>query len=295
MLIDSSGPKPNIEQIGNIITQPLNKRKRMDKAKKKWIDDFTVLVSIDLKKTLVPNIHPIRPVPFRGRTEHSLPGQENLLQSEVDKIVSLCRERNMLLSNIKTKTMIFNPLRIYDISPEISISPGTFTEVVEQQTILGTIIRSDMKTISNTEYICKRAYSRMWILRRLKALGCPIPELMDVLRQQIISICEGNVAYWGPMITREESNMLERCLKTGLHIIYQEKYITYFQVLKLANIQSLKSRRISLITSFSKKAYRHVKFKGWFSESEARTDGARTRSKPIPRLKPVPCPAGTLL
>jgi hypothetical protein len=146
-----------------------------------------------------------------------------------------------------------------------------------------------MKTISNTEYICKRAYARMWILRRLKALGCPIPELMDVLRQQIISICEGNVAYWGPMITREESNMLERCLKTGLHIIYQEKYITYFQVLKLANIQSLKSRRISLITSFSKKAYRHEKFKGWFSESEARTDGARTRSKPIPRLKPVPC------
>jgi hypothetical protein len=120
VLIDSSGPKPNIEQIGNIITQPLNKRKRMDKAKKKWIDDFTVLVSIDLKKTLVPNIHPIRPVPFRGRTEHSLPGQENLLQSEVDKIVSLCRERNMLLSNIKTKTMIFNPLRIMILAGNIN-------------------------------------------------------------------------------------------------------------------------------------------------------------------------------
>ena len=89
------------------------------------------------------------------------------------------------------------------------------------------------------------------------------------------------------MITKEESNMIERCLKTGLHVIYQEKYITYFQVLKLANMQSLKSRRISLITSFSKKAYRHDKFKGWFSESEARTVGARTRDKPIPRLKPV--------
>ena len=91
-------------------------------------------------------------------------------------------------------------------------------------------------------------------LSHLKTLGCPIPELLDVLRQQIISICEGNVAYWGPLITKEESNMIERCLKTGLHVIYQEKYITYSQVLKLANIQSLKSRRISLITSFSKKA-----------------------------------------
>ena len=259
VLSDSSGPKPNIEPIGSIITQPLKSRRRIDKAKKKWIDDFTVLAAIDLKKTLVPNINPIRPVPFRGRTEHSLPVQENLLQSEVDKIVILCRDRNMQLSNIKTKTMIFNPLRIYDISPEISICPGTVTEVVEEQKILGTIIRSDMKTLSNTEYICKRAYTRMWILRRLKALGCPIPELLDVLRQQILSICEGNVAYWGPMITREESNMLERCLKTGLHVIYQEKYITFEQILKVANMKSLKTRRVELISSFSKKAFRHDK------------------------------------
>ena len=192
----------------------------------------------------------------------------------------------MRLSNIKTTTMIFNPLRIYDISPEISISPGSFTEVVEEQKILGTIFRSDMKTISNTEYICKKAYTRMWILRRLKTLGCPIPELLDVLRQQILSIC---VAYWGPMIVKEERNMLERVLKTGLHIIYQERYITFPQILKLANMRSLKTRRVDLKTSFSKKAFRDEKFKGWFSESEDRTAGARTRGRPIPRLKPVAC------
>ena len=289
VLIDSSGPKAAIEPIGSIITQPLNSRRRIDKTKKKWIDDFTVLAAIDLKKTLVPNMHPIRPVPFRGRTEHSLPIRENMLQSEIDKIVLLCRDRNMLLSNIKTKAMIFNPLRIYDITPEISISPGTYTEVVEEQKILGTIIRSDMRTISNTEYICKRAYTRMWILRRLKALGCPVPELLDVLRQQILSICEGNVAYWGPMITKEESNMLERCLKTALHIIYQERYINFRQVLRLANMKSLKIRRVELITTFSKKAFRHSKFRGWFSESEARNIGAITREKPIPRLRPIPC------
>ena len=185
--------------------------------------------------------------------------------------------------------MIFNPLRSFDISPDISISPGINTEVVEEYKILGTIIRSDMKTITNTEYICKRAYARMWVLRRLKALRCPIPELLDVLKQQILSICEGNVAYWGPMITKEESNMLERCLKTGLHIIYQEQYITFKQVLLLANMRSLKYRRKILITKFSKKAFRSEKFKNWFCESEARTAGARTRGNPIPLLKPVPC------
>jgi hypothetical protein len=242
LLIDSAGPKANIQPIGQIITQPLNSRTKIEKTKKKWIDDFTVLAAFDLKKTLVRNTQPTRPVPYRGRTEHTMPRSCNILQDEVDKIVLLCEQRNQRLNSIKTKTMIFNPLRSFDMVPDISITPGISTEVVEEYKILGTIIRSDMKTISNTENICKRAYARMWILRRLKALGCPIPELLDVLKQHILSICKGNVAYWGPMITKEESNMLERCLKTGLHIIYQERYITFQQGLLLANMNSLKYR-----------------------------------------------------
>ena len=82
----------------------------------------------------------------------------------------------MQLSQHKTKTMIFYPLRKYDVLPKIYITQGELTDVVEEQKILGNIVRSDLKTISNTEYICSRAYRRMWILRRLKSLGCPIPE-----------------------------------------------------------------------------------------------------------------------
>ena len=145
-----------------------------------------------------------------------------------------------------------------------------------------------MKTISNTEFICKKAYRRMWILRRLKALGCPIPELLDVLRQQVLSICEGSVAFWGPMITKVESNMLERCLKTGLHIIYQEKYTSFSQVLKLANMKSLKVRRVELITRFSKAAFKSDKYSNWFCKSEENLNVATRRSQ-APILKPVQC------
>ena len=108
-----------------------------------------------------------------------------------------------------------------------------------------------------------------------------------MLQQQIISICEGSVPFWGPMITQAEKNMLERCLKTGLHIIYQEQYSSYSQVLKLAGIKSLKIRRLELLTRFGKSAIRNDKYKNWFCPSEERED-ARTRSKPVPLLKPVP-------
>ena len=53
----------------------------------------------------------------------------------------------------------------------------------------------------------------MWILRRLKSLGCPIPEFMGVLREQIVPICKVGVPWWGPMTTKHENHMLERVLK----------------------------------------------------------------------------------
>ena len=56
------------------------------------------------------------------------------------------------------------------------------------------------------------------------ALGCPKPELLDVLRQQVLVMVEQAVPYWGPMITKAESDMLERVLKTGLLIIFQDEY-----------------------------------------------------------------------
>ena len=127
----------------------------------------------------------------------------------------------------------------------------------------------------------------MWLLQRLKALGCPIPELIDVLKQQVVSVCEGSVAFWGPMITKNESNMLERCLKTGLHIIHQEQYVNLNNALRLANMKSLKIRRLEAITKFSKKALSSDKYKNWFSKTDQTC--TRLRWRPTAALKPVTC------
>jgi hypothetical protein len=263
----------------------------MNKTKKKWVDDFTVLASIDLKQHLVTDQSPIQPVPFRGRHHQILPIQSNTLQPEIDSIVQYSEERKMLLNTIKTKTMIFNTLRNYDCVPQISIKDGEYLEVVEEHKILGQIVRSDLKTISNTENICKKGFKRMWILRRLKSMGCPSKELITVLREQIISICEVGVAWWGPMITKHESNMLERILKTGLHIIFQENYSSFKNALRLADMKSLKERRLIHITNFSKKSYKNPRFKTWFCVDDQQPPLRFTRngSKSGPLLKPVTC------
>ena len=290
-MIDKAGPKPNLTPLGEIITKPERKRTKIERAKQKFVDDFTVMTAIDLKVNLTKDINPNnpRPLPYRSRTEHILPVEENPLQVQMDNIVKLSKERKMVLNPLKTKTMIFNTLKNYDVLPLISTEEGKILDVVEEHKILGHMIRSDLKTISNTEFICKRAFKRMWIIRRLKALGCSKSELIEVLQQQIISICEVGVPFWGPMITLTESNMLERCMKTGLHIILQEDYISYEEALKNTNMKSLRARRMNLITKFAKKALKSERFQEWFVEEESNF-GMITRSKEPKKLfKAVKC------
>ena len=43
--------------------------------------------------------------------------------------------------------------------------------------------RSNLKSVSNTEYIINNAYTRVWILRRLKALGASKHRLIDILQK----------------------------------------------------------------------------------------------------------------
>ena len=93
------------------------------------------------------------------------------MKSEIDSIVKNREDRNMLLNLVKTKAMIFNTLRNYDCLPEISIKSGKAIEVVEQHKMLGQIVRSNLKTIVNTEAIYIMVFKRMWILQSLKALG----------------------------------------------------------------------------------------------------------------------------
>ena len=44
-------------------------------------------------------------------------------------------------------------------------------ELVEEMKLLGVKITSDMKWNQNTEYITKKAYSILWMIKRLKAIG----------------------------------------------------------------------------------------------------------------------------
>ena len=74
---------------------------------------------------------------------------------------------------------------------------------------LWVIIRSDMKWSDNTDYICKKGYERLWMLRRLKGLGASEAEMLDVYHKQMRSVLELAVPVWQPAITQLETKQIE--------------------------------------------------------------------------------------
>ena len=78
--------------------------------------------------------------------------------------------------------------------PQLSIESGVNLQLVESCKLLGVIIQSNLKWNENTDFICKRAFDRMWMIRRLKALGANNNELIDVYNKQVKSILEQAVA-----------------------------------------------------------------------------------------------------
>ena len=130
--------------------------------------------------------------------------------------------------------------------------------------ILGLIITSDMKWSANTEHIVIKAFRKLWMLRRLKAHGASVMDLLDVFMKQIRCLLELAVPAWHSGLTKNESIDIERVQRAALQIILGSKYTTYRSALTECNLDTLEDRRIFLCMKFGNKAAKHPKHRNWF-------------------------------
>ena len=118
--------------------------------------------------------------------------------------------------------------------------------------LVGYMLRSDLKTSSNTKYIVRKAYGRLWLLRRLKKLGANQSELLDVLRKQVLSGLTLAVPYWNSLLPKKEVIQLERVLKTSLRIALGHKYQSFKGALLESKMLSLEAQRKQMVEKFPK-------------------------------------------
>ena len=269
ILINAAGYEHLEKNIGQHINLKLTKRIPIHEIHMKFVDDMTLAEAFNLKDCVIPNpnTNPVRPLNYHDRTEHVLPSDSNVMQMQLDKIVRYCEDNEMRINIDKTKVALFNSARNYDCMPNLQIGNHTL-EVVEEFKLLGLIFKSNLTWQANTDNMCKKAYARLWMLRRLKALGGSKEDILDVFNKQIRSVLELAVAVWQPRLSQAECKQIERVQKCAFYTIMGEDFVNYNHAVEYLNSETLSDRRLKLCLNFAKRAEKHPKYHNWFSEED---------------------------
>ena len=258
-------------KIGEHVAKPMRKRMSMGVNYSKYIDDLTIAVAVNLKQCLKNDENGPKPTTYHARTQHVLAREHNVMQDEVNNLKTYAKQHEMVINDDKTKVILFNNKKSLDFQPQIRLESEECLEVVEEIKLLGIVIRSDLSWSSNTDNMCKKAFARMWMIRRLKALGAENEELLDIYRQQIVSVLELAAPVWTPGLTQHQVHQIERVQKTVIRIIQGDQFISYKHGLKTLKLTTLKERRQKLNIKFTKNALKQVKCQAWFTPNITNT------------------------
>ena len=280
ILINCAGFPNENRELGIKITQAIHKRKEIENKHWKYVDDLTVAEAINLKNKLTNDDDDIleKPLEYHSRTNEILPNESSQVQKQLSELNAYATENEMRINIKKTKVMLFNTARKHDFTPTFMID-DVLLEVVEEFKLLGIKITSDLKWNNNTKYITTKAYKRLWILKRLKALGANQAELLDTYTKQVRSVLEYGSVVWHAGLTMLNSSDIERVQKTACAIILGQKYYTYQAALTILGLKPLNSRREALCLKFAKKSLKSEKYSSWFVPDTNQTN-TRRKVKP---------------
>ena len=265
VLINDAGFKNERESVGLKITKAVNKRTELEAKHWKYVDDLTVAEALKLKESLTNDDNNVleKPHTFHNRTNQVLPDQLSKVHKQLQDIQEYAKDNEMKVNQKKFKIMLFNTARKHDFTPTLKINDEQL-EVVEEIKLLGVKVTDDLKCDANTKYITAKGYSRLWMLRRLKALGASKKELVDCYLKLTRSILEYCSVVWQAGLTQANRADLEIVQKSACAIILGKEYVGYQTALENLGLEKLEARRVSLSTKFAKKAFKSKKYSNWF-------------------------------
>ena len=226
----------------------------------KYVDDLSMLSALNLKSCLVADpVDRPRPLNYNERTRQVLAGSNNQLQSDLLNLHEFTSNKLMKIKEKKTHIMKFNFSKAHDFPPEFDI-PGFHDEltVVRETKLLGVMVTNDLKWEANTQYICAKAYKKIWTLRRMKKLDIEPLDILEVYMKEVRSILELAVPAWHSGLTLKQAADIERVQRVAVAIVLSDFKtgrcdIPYSMALETLGIESLDVRRSRLCKKFAKK------------------------------------------
>ena len=136
------------------------------------------------------------PLNFSERTKECLPNGNNLLLAYMADFEEFTNKNGMYINRNKSKVMKFSRSQSHDFPLEVSFSDNECLEVVSSMKLLGVIVSDSLKWGQNTDFICKKAKSKIWLLRNMKESGLTDSQLVDAYKKEVRSLVELAVPVW---------------------------------------------------------------------------------------------------
>ena len=263
--LNGGGPQGATFGILEYLSQSNNNADCVDiENRYKFIDDLTVLEIINLMTIGLTSFNIKQSVPSDIATNNVYIPPENLeSQAHLNNITEWTENQKMEINEKKSKVMIFNFTKKYQFTTRLQIK-GKSLETIKSTKLLGTIIQDNLKWDENTEYLVKRANSRMNILRKAKKFNASKEDLTQIYTSFIRCILEQSCTVWHSSISSENKEDLERVQKNSLKIILGNEYKNYSNAQDKTNLVSLEQRREILLSRFANNCLKHEKTKNMF-------------------------------
>ena len=173
------------------------------------------------------------------------------MQNHLDELSKWTENNLMLLNEEKSNYIIFSRSK-QNFCTRLELNNSNL-ERVSVTRILGIWLQEDLGWAENTKQICKKAYSRLSVLNKLKYAGICIEDLLAIYTLFIRSVTEYCSVAFHSSLTDVLSLKIEHIQSTCLKVILSENYVSYDAALEMCNLERLSIRRDKRLLNFALK------------------------------------------
>ena len=221
----------------------------------KYIDDLTVLQLVCLSGILTEYNFLEHVASDVGVGQTFLPPDTYPTQDHLNFFSNWTSENLMKINEKKCNYMVFTRAQ-EDFVTRLTVNNCKLNQIPVTK-LLGVWISQDLSWERNTTEMCRRAYSRMSMITKLKYVGVSVQDLIEVYVLFIRSVLEYCAVAFHSSLTVQQATDIERVQKTCLKVILGDKYTTYSEALVECGLQTLHDRREVRCLNFALKSMKH--------------------------------------
>ena len=181
--------------------------------------------------------------------------------------------------------MLINFTKNFQFSTRLQLE-GKNIDIVSETKLLGVIITNDLKWSKNTNFLVKKAFSRMRLMHKISEFKAPISDMVTIYISFIRSLSEQACEVWHSSLTTDDSDDLERIQKVALKIMLAENYNSYEHALQTTNLEKLSVRREKLCLNFAHKCLKNQNTQDMFPINPVRENLVKGKNKINIKLPP---------